>query len=369
MMEFCTIILIKRWSNDMKVFSILKFIIPVLLLIGTTAWLLDKNKTTQAQQIEAAKQTTTPSVQVVPVQRQSFQGSNEFIGKTEFLKEVLMTATTQGIVKEVFFKLNGSITEGASLLKVDMDLSNATIEIAQTNLEKAKRDLVRLEFLKAENNITGAEVENARLQVQTLENQIYQLKRQAQDALVKSPISGIITEKSIEKGMFIAPGTPLATITDVSSVKVKVFVPEMDLAKWTIGSNVQVAFEMYPNQMFTGKINYIGIKGGEAGRFPVEVLIPNSAKNPLRVGMTTRVSKSAQSIQNQLVIPRSALNFKEGNTPFVFTHENGKVVKKTVEVGQNFDNLVVILRGLSEGEKVVVSGADNIVDGQMVNIN
>jgi RND family efflux transporter MFP subunit len=353
----------------MKLLSVLKIIIPVVLLVGTTAWLLDKNKTTQAQQIEAAQLKTTPSVQVVEAKRQSFQGANEFIGKTEFLKEVAMTATTQGVVKEVFFKLNGSITEGASMLKVDTDLSNAAIEIAQTNLEKAKRDLVRLEFLKTENNITGAEVENARLQVQTLENQIYQLKRQAQDALVKSPISGVITEKSIEKGMFIAPGTPLATITDVSSVKVKVFVPEMDLAKWTVGSNVQVAFEMYPNQMFAGKINYIGIKGGEAGRFPVEILIPNSVKNPLRVGMTARVSKNVQNVQNQLVIPRSALNFKDGSTPFVFVSENEKVVKKTVEVGQNFENLVVILRGLSEGEKVVVSGSDNIVDGQKVNVN
>jgi RND family efflux transporter MFP subunit len=353
----------------MKLLSVLKIIIPVVLLVGTTAWLLDKNKKTQAQQIEAAQLKTTPSVQVVEAKRQSFQGSNEFIGKTEFLKEVAMTATTQGVVKEVFFKLNGSITEGAAMLKVDMDLSNAAIEIAQTNLEKAKRDLVRLEFLKTENNITGAEVENARLQVQTLENQIYQLKRQAQDALVKSPISGIITEKSIEKGMFIAPGTPLATITDVSSVKVKVFIPEMDLAKWTIGSNVQVAFEMYPNQFFTGKINHIGIKGGEAGRFPVEVLIPNSVKNPLRVGMTARVSKNVQNVQNQLIIPRTALNFKDGSAPFVFVSENGKMTKKTVEVGQNFENLVVILRGISEGEKVVVSGSDNIVDGQKVNVN
>jgi multidrug resistance efflux pump len=54
---------------------------------------------------------------------------------------------------------------------------------------------------EAENNVSGADVDNARLQVRSIENQIYQLKRQGQDAVVKSHISGTITEKPIEKGM------------------------------------------------------------------------------------------------------------------------------------------------------------------------
>lgn len=352
----------------MKFISVLKFLIPLILLVGTTAWLLDKNKVTQAQQIEAAQKTTIPSVQVVVVERQSFQGSDVFIGKTEFLKEVAMTGTTQGVVKEVYFKLNTPIAEGAPMLKVDTDLNNAAIDIAQTNLEKAQRDLQRLELLKAENNVSGADVDNARLQVRNLENQMYQLKRQGQDAVVKSPISGTITEKPIEKGMFISMGTPLATITDVSSIKLKIFVPEMDLTQWQIGSSVQVVFEMYPNQTFTGKIHHIGLKGGEAGRFPVEILIPNSSKNILRVGMTARVLKSTKGIQNQLMIPRTALSFKD-NMPSLFVLENGKVVRKTVEIGSTFENSVVILRGVQEGEKIVVSGTENIIDGQVVNVN
>ena len=352
----------------MKILSIVKIVVALAVLVGVTAFFLNKNKTTQTAKIEAAQISITPSVQVVMVQRQTLQGTTEFIGKTEFLKEVLMTATTQGVVKEMYFKLNGFVTEGASLLKVDTDLSNAALDIAQTNLEKAKRDLMRLELLKAENNVAGADVENAKLQVQIQENQIFQLKRQAQDAVVKSPISGTITEKPIEKGMFIAPGTPLATITDVSSIKLKVFVPEMDLAQWTIGSTARVFFEMYPNQKFTGKINHIGLKGGDAGRFPVEILIPNSVKNPLRVGMTARVTKGAQSIQNQLVVPRNAVQIQNNNA-IIFTMNNNKVVKKTVEIGQNFGEWVVILRGVSEGEKVVVSGVENLIDGQQVNIN
>jgi membrane fusion protein, multidrug efflux system len=143
----------------------------------------------------------------VDVQRQSFQGSDAFIGKTEFLTEVPMTATTQGVVKEVYFKLNTYIAEGAPMFKVDTDLNDAAIDITQTNLEKAKRDLQRLELLKEENNVSGADVDNARLQVRSIENQIYQLKRQGQYAVVKSPISGTITKKPIEKGMYILRGT------------------------------------------------------------------------------------------------------------------------------------------------------------------
>ena len=114
----------------MKILSIVKIVVAIAVLVGVTAFFLNKNKTTQTAKIEAAQVSLTPSVQVATVQRQTLQGTTEFIGKTEFLKEVLMTATTQGVVKEVYFKLNGFVTEGASLLKVDTDLSNAALDIA-----------------------------------------------------------------------------------------------------------------------------------------------------------------------------------------------------------------------------------------------
>ncbi|NJN33548.1 MAG: hypothetical protein HC817_04135 [Saprospiraceae bacterium] len=69
-----------------------------------------------------------------------------------------------------------------------------------------------------------------------------------------------------------------------------------------------------------------------------------------------------------MIIPRNAIQL-QNNTPSVFVLKNDKVVKKNIEIGQNFENSIVILRGLAEGEKVVVSSVENLQAGQVVKVN
>lgn len=340
------------------------------VLIGTGAWLAH-NQQTKLAQVQAAAQPLPVTVGVAPVRRQSLTTDTDYIGTSTFWREVPMTATTQGIVRSLSIRLNGTVSAGQTLLTVDSDVNRASLAVAEATLAKARQDLTRYETLQRENNATATEVENARLQVRNAELQITTLRKQIADAVVKAPIGGTITEKPIERGMFIAPGTPLATITDVSAVKVGVNVPEAELRNWPVGRAVPVRFEAYPDVRFTGTIHHIGLKGGEAAtslpdHFPVEIRVVNNRANaPLRVGMTAHVSRHETIAPAALTIPRTAL-VTNGDTTTVYVLQGRRVHLRSIETGDRLGTNLVVRRGLQAGEQVVVSGANGLKDGMTV---
>jgi RND family efflux transporter MFP subunit len=229
-------------------------ILTIFAFIGGASALLMSNKQKQQQQIQEAQKPLATTVSVETVKRQSFTEAASYIGKTEFWREIRMNATTQGTVRTLNAQLNETVREGEPVVKVDTELTEIAISQAEAQLHKAQTDLKRYETLHRENNIPTAEVENARLQVRTIETQLLTLKKQLRDAVVYAPIGGIVTEKPIESGMFIAPGSPLMTITDVSAVKVVVNVPEAELGLFKTGRVVSIAFDRYPGKNLTGTV-------------------------------------------------------------------------------------------------------------------
>lgn len=340
-------------------------LVSILMLIGASTALLMSNKQKQQQQIQEAQKPLNTVVTVETVQEQSFTETASYIGKTEYWREVQMNATTQGTVRSLNATLYETVREGQPVLTVDTELTEIAIAQAEAQLRKAQADLKRYETLHRENNLPTTEIENARLQVRTIETQLLTLKKQLRDAVVYTPIGGVITEKPIERGMFIAPGSPLMTITDVSTLKLVVPVPEAELSLFRPGRSVAVAFDGYPGKKWSGTVHYIRLKGGEAGKFPVEIRVPNGSVSPLRVGMTATVSLADATTLTGLGISRSAL-VTTSQQPAVYVLQNDKITLRSVETGSTVGTTLLIQKGLRAGERVVVSGTEGLKDGQTV---
>ncbi|AQG78350.1 efflux RND transporter periplasmic adaptor subunit [Spirosoma montaniterrae] len=344
----------------------------VAVLAGIGAWLAHNQQTRQLQ-VQAASRPLPVTVAVTPVRRQTFTTETEYVGTSTFWREVPMTATTQGIVRSLNIRLNGPVRTGQILLTVDSDVNRASLAVAEATLTKARQDLTRYETLQRENNATATEVETARLQVRNAELQITTLQKQLSESVVKAPIGGTITEKPIERGMYIAPGTPLATITDVSAVKITVNIPEVELTNWPVGRSVRVRFEAYPNRAFTGMVHHVGLKGGDAansaaGTFPVEIRVANNHPNaPLRVGMTARVSRTETVAAPALTIPRTAL-VPGTDRPAVYVLHGNRVRLRSIQTGDIVGTSIIVESGLKTGDQVVTSGSNGLRNGLNVNI-
>lgn len=337
-------------------------------LAGLFYWLFARQESQAAQ--TARLQAPLPvTVAVAPATLRRRAPAGEHLGQTEARREVALTAPTSGQVRQVLVALNQTVRAGQPLLRLDQAAARASLGAARAALAQAQLDQQRQEELLAEKNAPLADVEAARLQTTNARAQVAGLEKQLADAVVRAPIGGTVNEKPVERGQYVQPGAPLLTLLDVGEVKLLVQVPEAELREWRVGRRLPVRFEAYPNLDFTGTVHHLGLKGGEAGRFPVELRIANNCPAaPLRVGLTARVRLTPTDTARQLLVPRTALAAQAPQPTVYVLDAAGRVQRRPVALGPALGNEVAIRAGLRAGERVVTSGTDALRDGLSVRL-
>jgi RND family efflux transporter MFP subunit len=287
-------------------------------------------------------------------------------GTTAAYREVTIMSETQGKVLSMNLELGQKVKEGQIIAVVDDELKMAQLKTAEANLDKARKDLERFESLLKEKAATEYQVENARLQVKLAESQFTIAKRQVEDSKIKSPLSGTVIMKMLEAGMMVGPAAPVATIADLSKIKVRVNVPEKEIYKLKLQQPVEVSFEALGNQKFTGRISAIGDKADEAHTFLVEITVPNT-QGILKAGMFATVDFKLPSERNALLIPRKAIDGSL-KQPIVYIAQGNKAVKKEVTLGVEKGTMIEVVNGLNEADLIITSGHSNLSENAEIEV-
>jgi HlyD family secretion protein len=314
--------------------------------------------------------------------------------------------------------LNQATSELAALkseiARATTQVSNARALVEQARLEvvQATNDATRQDKLLKEGAIALQSAEQARTEARTAtqalraateqvrtEQQavaaaqgrfsaqqavVAQAKERRSYAQLKSPITGIVTEKVTEPGNLVQPGGEVLKIGDFSRVKVVVQVSELELAKIAVGQSVQVRLDAFPNESLIGRVARISPTADATARLvPVEVVIPNGG-GKIGSGLLARVNFQG-SVQQRVVVPQSAFQGTGGDsssqnpkskiqnnqTLFVVRDVGGKptVTARSVRLGSRADGKVEILSGLQPGESYVVQSGKPLKDGETVRLS
>jgi len=182
---------------------------------------------------------------------------------------------------------------------------------------------------------------------------------------VKAPESGVINTRTIETGTYVRPGTVLATIVDVSRLRLRFKISEGESLQVAEGQDVSFRVAPIGPRDFVGRVYHVGEVADPTTR-QVEVLAWVQNTGELKPGFFAEVSFNAGTKENAVVVPEAAIKASESG--FVaYVVEEGKAVKKPIEIGlRTEDGLVEILSGLSGAETVVVEGSDLLADGVAV---
>ncbi|MBC8042503.1 MAG: efflux RND transporter periplasmic adaptor subunit, partial [Rhizobacter sp.] len=312
------------------------------------------------------KTSAAPSinVSVLKLSRRVAKESLTLIGTVQAKHDVVVVSEAQGRVVQTLAEVGDKVHTGQALIRIDAVLRQAAATQASAQLQKAKKDARRYTALRAEQNASDADVETAQLALKTAEANYTVAQRQFEDATVRSPISGIVAERTAEFGATIQAGTPVATVVDLTALKVKVFVSERDVFGLNLGDNAMISADAYPDTAFAATIKSIGSKASDARAFPIELVFQNSRAHPLKSGLTARVTFNIHSGE-RLLIPRAAL-LGNASQVSVFVVENGVAIKRMVITGKTFGEQIELLRGVREGEAVVTSGQNILRGGEKV---
>ena len=178
-----------------------------------------------------------------------------------------------------------------------------------------------------------------------------------------SPVSGVVTEKKVVQGMRFMPGEMLYQVTDLSSVWVIADLSEQDIGLVKSGAKARVTTTAYPNEAFDGRITYVyPTMKADTRTIPVRVELANPGQR-LKPAMFAQVELASGGKAPVLTVPDSAV-IDSGTRRIVLVElKEGRFEPREVQVGSRGGNLVEIVKGVAEGEQVVVA-ANFLIDAE-----
>jgi RND family efflux transporter MFP subunit len=338
----------------------------VLLIVLISVGLLLSNRARYKAKARQNVILTTFPVTVEQVKYENLDITLEYSGTVFPNADVNIASESPGKVVAVNADLGDYVAKGKILVQLDNELKIANLQTAEANYEKAKKDLERYEQLFKEKSATAAQLDQARFAYETAEAQYKIAKKQLEDTRIKAPFSGFISARNVEIGSVISTGAMLFNLIDLSTVRVKIQVPEKDIFKIRRGDKVKLSTDALVGEIFTGTIENVGNKADEAKTYPVEIFVKNP-KNLLKAGMFVRVQIPSAIKGKSLLISRQSLVGSIRN-PQVYVVENNIARLRNIQIGSEVGKKLEVISGLKEGELVITNGIINLKDNTKVTI-
>ena len=318
---------------------------------------------TGSQDSETATAPEVVKVKVSPVTRQAITREITIPATLIPFKEVDIASALSARIEEINVEIGSRVKEGDLLVKLeDSNLNQALFQ--NSNF---KVDFGRMDELHKIGTITPQQYEQSELQLELSESQINTLKK---NTFMTAPFSGVISEKNFEEEeLYSAMGSAIVKLVQINPLKAVVSFTESYFPQVSKGMALTITSEIYPEQAFTGEIYRIyPTIDSNSHTFSVEIKI-NNPEELLRPGMFCKVTTYLEN-EEVLVCPASSiLKLQGSNERYAFIEENGKAKRVNVTSGQMLDGQVeVISDELKVGDKLVVTGQANLIDGATVTV-
>lgn len=335
--------------------------------LAAIMWKLNANKKANTEKTEFVKQSNTGDVPVLTekVARIEFDQKFSVNGNFEPARELTFLSETSGRITKLLVDEGSYVKQGQVMARIDDELLGTDLASARVNLEQLKVDKERYESAFKTGGVTQKQMDDVRLQYEVAQTRYDAASRRIRDTHVKAPISGVINAKYVEQGAYLSAGTKMFDIVDVSRLKLRVTVPELQVINLKPGDKVNVTTNVYPETAYTGKITFIAAKGDNTLSYPVEMEVTNITGKPLKAGMYGTANFETPQQAPAILVSRTA--FVGGvNSNQVYVKDGNTAKLRKVVAGRIYGDKVEIREGLTEGETVITSGQINLTDGARV---
>ena len=284
-----------------------------------------------------------------------------------------------------------AIARGTVLARVEdadyrerVNQSRAKLAESEASEQKARLDLDRAEALFAANSLIKPDLDAARAnfdsahaRVAATQAEMAQAANALRDTALVAPSAGVVLERRIEVGTLVAAGSVAYVLGEIGSVKARFGIPDAMIDRIAPGEAIDVVVEALAGSAFAGRVTKIAPAADPQSRvFDVEITIRNR-DGRLRPGMIGTVAfgrDATQPAKRPLTVPLNAIVKTEGDAEgysvFVLErHDNGEIARAhRVGLGDVTGNGVVVTSGVTAGDRVVVSGASLVADGDQVRV-
>jgi HlyD family secretion protein len=248
--------------------------------------------------------------------------------------------------------------------------ANADVSAAGSAVTQARAGLEAAQSNRAQAPAYQQNLQALAAAVRAAEADLRASEARRNDTILRSPLTGVVTERNLDVGGLAAPSQSVVTVEAVRQLWVTVAVPEEVSRRVYQGQTADVRFDALPNAAFTGRVSQVYPAADPQSRqFTVRVRLDNS-QNRVKPGMFGRVSFVTEQARGVVVIPSEAVKKdpKSGQATVTVVGEDAVADVRPVETGLSDNKGIAVTSGLEPGEKVVTLATRPPKDGQTVRV-
>ncbi len=305
-------------------------------------------------------------VEAARIRSATFADNVEAVGTALANEQVVLSAPVTERITSLNFTDGGFVERGRIIATLAQGQEKAELAAAQAQALEARQQLDRIKALKARGFATSATFDQQVAAANSALANAELARASIGDRIIRAPFAGWVSLRTVSVGAIVSAGTPIATVSDISRIKLDFTIPETQLSLIRQGQPIRAVSAAWPDRPFTGTIATIDPVIDPATRaVKVRAILPNPAR-ALKPGMLLTVTVIAREHQS-LAVPELAV-VGDGEQRSVFVVQDGKAKRVDVRTGIRQNGLVEILGGLKAGQLVITDGVVKLTDGVPVRV-
>jgi RND family efflux transporter MFP subunit len=308
----------------------------------------------------AVQEVTKPNVKIAQVTAQMVAQTERFATtvEAEVKNNIIPNAPLR--IDKILVEVGDNVVKGQKL--VELDASN--LEQLTLQIENQRIEFNRVAELYKVGGASKAEYDNAKTALEVNEKA---LKNRLENTVLVSPINGVVSARNYDNGDMYG-GQPILVVEQITPVKMKVNVSEKYYSKVKKGSDVELQFETYGDEVFTGKVNIVyPTIDPTTHTFPVEITLSNNDRR-VRPGMFGHATINFGEVSH-VVVPDAAVIKQAGSGDYyIYTYANGKVSYDKIQIGKRMGDRYELISGVASGAEVVIAGQNALANGVEVQV-
>lgn len=302
-----------------------------------------------------------PTVVGGVVEPMRFVDTIEAVGTAYARESTTLTSPVTERIVSLGYNDGEMVRRGDVIARLSAGEQTADLASAEARAREASQQLQRLTELQGRGFATRARVDEQVALRDQARAQANAIRAQIGERVIRAPFTGIIGLRRISPGAVVSAGTAIATVSDITAIKLDFTLPEAFLSAIAVGQPIEATAAAYPDTPFTGKIEGIDPQIDPVTRsVTVRAVLPN-ADGRLRPGMLLTVS-IVSNPRDALAVPELSL-VAQRDRQYVFRLDDNNVAKRVpVETGMRMAGMVEIKGGLRRGDRIVADGVVKVRD-------
>ena len=292
-----------------------------------------------------------------------------YVGMVEECEATAVSFTGMGVVKRVLVNEGQAVGRGQLIAEMDDTQARNLLSGAEATLAQANDALERYKMLHDAGSLPEVQWVEIQSKVAQAKSQYEVARKNLADCRLTAPVSGVIGKKLIGAGETALPSQAVVTILDISSVKVKVAIPETEIGGISGNTSSIIKVEAIGRSFEGGRIE----KGVQADAlthtYDIRIHVANRERK-LLPGMVASVlfSSDKREVKSEkLSMPVTAVQKQADGNLFVWTvGKDSTAHRTTITTGETLGNRIVVASGISEGERIVTEGYQKLSEGTKV---